>query len=222
MRESLHGFGPQLLLIGAVVVTCGVLATLASLWQSRRPHPPRVAAGALILALGSIVAIGLATLTKRGDGYAHGHLQLDPLVTLRHYWQGQDPSTLLVYVAGNVALFVPLGFFLCLALRRMGWIAVPVAAVIASLVSAAVEVQQLHIWSRSTDIDDFLLNSLGGLVGALLGGAVWAVWLFARGRVERQVRAELAASTEGAEGEPEEPRYPRATADLTGSGRPSV
>jgi glycopeptide antibiotics resistance protein len=41
-----------------------------------------------------------------------------------------------------------------------------------ALGSISVEILQLPVWSRSTDIDDVLTNTLGGLLGALAGVVV--------------------------------------------------
>lgn len=198
MTDAFHGFGSQLVQISIVVVICGVLAALAAVLQERRSRSATIAAGSAVLAVGSALAISIATLTRRGDGTGHGRVQLEPLLTLHSYWWTGDPALLLVYVFGNVALFVPLGFFAFLALRRIGWVAVLLAAVASSLCSLTVEVLQLPIWSRSTDIDDWILNSLGGLVGAVLGALAWQGWLVLRRRVERQVLAEAGAATVGA------------------------
>jgi glycopeptide antibiotics resistance protein len=63
---------------------------------------------------------------------------------------------------------VPLALFLHLALRRSVWLTIALGV----LASVTVEILQLPIWSRSTDVDDVLLNSLGVLVGAALAAAV--------------------------------------------------
>jgi glycopeptide antibiotics resistance protein len=92
---------------------------------------------------------------------------------------------LFVDVLGNVAVFVPLGVALAAATvpsrsaarsrsgrrRRLWpwWLAVTGAGLLLSLF---IEIAQLAIPSRVTDVDDVILNTFGTAVGALL---VWAV-----------------------------------------------
>jgi glycopeptide antibiotics resistance protein len=77
----------------------------------------------------------------------------------------------LLNLVGNVVMFAPVGFLLPLATRMSLRGAV---AVCASL-SVSVELLQLML-GRSLDVDDVLLNTLGGALGAAAGVAV-AAWL---------------------------------------------
>nr|WP_269327983.1 VanZ family protein [Kineosporia mesophila] len=124
----------------------------------------------MCLVIGSLGVIAISTLTRRAGATSPGHLQLHPLGTLRQYLH--DPADFLIYLGGNVAMFVPLGLFLYLAVRR----GMLLCAALATLVSVGVEILQLPIYSRATDIDDVITNGFGGLVGAALGVVVlWAV-----------------------------------------------
>jgi hypothetical protein len=181
-------------MIAAILSVCAVLGLAAAYWQSRRLEPPRLAAGVFVLAVGSGLSVAAATLTQHGTPAVHRSAQLRPLATIRHYAEiGNLPLTV-VYVMGNVALFVPFGFFLYLALRRLRILAIAVTVAASALLSLTVELLQSGIWSRNTDVDDFILNTLGGLCGALLGAATWQAWLYARRRVERQVRVGIASA----------------------------
>ena len=76
---------------------------------------------------------------------------------------------LLIDVAGNVAVFVPIGLALSGALggalaRRRLWLAVALCAAL----SVGIELVQLTIPSRATDVDDVLFNTVGAALGALL------------------------------------------------------
>jgi hypothetical protein len=195
MESSLKGFGDQLEVIIGIVLASACLAVVLSLRQLRRPHPPRFQMTALVLAVGSLGAIAVATLTPRGHTAQHGRVQPVPFVTVRQYWVGADPSTLVVYVAGNIAFFVPLGFFAFFVLRRCGRAAVLLATAFGAAASVAVETGQLAIASRSTDVDDVLLNSFGSLAGALTGAGMLAWWLLVRRHVERQVLTAVEAGT---------------------------
>jgi glycopeptide antibiotics resistance protein len=75
---------------------------------------------------------------------------------------------LFIDVAGNVAIFVPIGLALTGALgglpdRRRLWMAIALCAAL----SAGIELTQLTIPSRATDVNDVLYNSVGAASGAL-------------------------------------------------------
>jgi hypothetical protein len=156
-------FTVQMLDIGLIVLV-SILAAFGV--RHRRPWVLGLDPVTTCLALGSSLAILVATVSRRGDGQVPGEVQLVPLKTLRDY--RYDPSDLLIYLIGNVALFIPLGFFLYLALRR--WLIG--TTVFCALFSVGVEILQVPIWSRSSDIDDVLTNTVGGFLGALAGFVV--------------------------------------------------
>lgn len=155
-----NSFGAQFVLD---LLVAGLALVVAGLVRHRRPvHGLNL--WAVCLVLGALGVIGISTLTRRAGATSPGYLQLSPFATLRKYLH--DPADLLIYLAGNVALFIPLGFFLYLAVRR--WMLVCTALTV--LVSVGVEILQLPIYSRSSDIDDVITNGLGGLIGVLLAG----------------------------------------------------
>ena len=70
-------------------------------------------------------------------------------------------SFLLVNFLGNLLMFVPVGFFSGLLAERPRWW----KSTLASLaLSFFIEEFQLFV-SRGTDVDDLILNTLGGLMG---------------------------------------------------------
>jgi len=74
---------------------------------------------------------------------------------------------LFIDVAGNVVVFVPIGLALAGALaglsnRRRLWMAVALCAAL----SIGIELFQLTIPSRATDVDDVLFNTVGAALGA--------------------------------------------------------
>jgi hypothetical protein len=180
-------FAVQLTAI-AVIVLVSLAAALVL--PDREPWRFRLDAAASCLAVGAALAIVVVTVTPRGNRFNHGGIQLVPLRTLRSY--AHDPSDLLIYLVGNVALFVPLGFFLYLAMRHFaGTGQLVVTTVICAQVSLGVEILQLPIWSRSSDIDDIITNTAGAFVGALaayvLLNLTRAVWVGGPGPI-RHVR----------------------------------
>ncbi len=71
---------------------------------------------------------------------------------------------------GNLGIFLPIGFLLPLA-----WKAKRPAlrvAIFSMLLSASVEALQFCSGRRVADVDDVILNTLGGLVGYLILAAV--------------------------------------------------
>lgn len=66
---------------------------------------------------------------------------------------------------GNVLIFVPLGFFMPMASRHRSFIA---ACVSSFLLSLGVETFQLITKVGSFDVDDILLNTIGGALGFIM------------------------------------------------------
>lgn len=67
-------------------------------------------------------------------------------------------------VIGNIILFIPLGFFFTYytRIKKIGSI-----TIIAALISFTIETVQKYI-GRSFDIDDIILNVVGGIIGFLI------------------------------------------------------
>jgi VanZ like protein len=164
-----HQYGGQFLTIGAI---CLVALALALLLRRRPAGPLGLNWSAAALTLGSGAAIAVATLTPRGHAFAAGEVKLIPFHTVHNLLYHGMATSVLLYALGNVLLFAPLGFFGFLALGRRLRHGVRRTAFAVSVCSLCVEILQLGIWSRSTDVDDWILNSVGGLVGALAAAAL--------------------------------------------------
>lgn len=149
-----------------------------------------VAAWLLSLTLRSSAELNLGRIRTGDPGH---ELNLHPfsnkLQSLRNLLLSPDParrraawSYLSVDVLGNVAVFVPFGGALAAAgllswpaTRRRrsfwpSWLGVTAAGLLLSLF---IEIAQLAIPSRVTDVDDVILNTLGTAVGALL---IWGLF----------------------------------------------
>lgn len=74
-------------------------------------------------------------------------------------------------LAGNVLLYVPLGFLLPLVWKRANWWRVTAIGLLASVVT---ELGQ-PVVGRSFDVDDLIANTLGALTGYLLFALVWLI-----------------------------------------------
>lgn len=70
-----------------------------------------------------------------------------------------------IYLAGNILVFMPIGFFAGLLVPKK--LKIGHAAVISFVSSAVIEFVQLFL-PRMVDIDDVILNTLGGLIGFAL------------------------------------------------------
>lgn len=135
-----------------------------------------------LLGAGLSVAV-VMWLTLREDEYVQwSNLTGRNLVPLRHHlaafdcWLHDCPAAdaalqyLLVDVVGNLLLFVPLGLTFAAASTRAGaWSRLAAATASGMLLSVLIEVVQLAMPSRASDVDDVLFNTLGALLGAVLG-----------------------------------------------------
>ena len=75
-------------------------------------------------------------------------------------------------LAGNIAMFVPLGLFPGLLWRSWTWWK---ALLVGFCTSAFIEFVQFFI-GRSTDIDDVILNTTGAVLGYVLYWALTKIW----------------------------------------------
>lgn len=97
------------------------------------------------------------------------HYNLVPLKEIGRfvrYWQVLGMKAVLLNIVGNVLAFVPFGIFLPIFSKRGDrlWR----ATYYSFELSLLVEVLQLITKVGSFDVDDLLLNTLGGLIGFLI------------------------------------------------------
>lgn len=76
-------------------------------------------------------------------------------------------SWLMFMMVGNIAMFIPVGFFPALLWRKARWWK---SLLLGAAASCTIEFVQFFI-GRSTDIDDVILNTAGALAG------YWLFWL---------------------------------------------
>ena len=104
----------------------------------------------------------------REPGTATYQYNMVPFQEIRRFWKYRGQLGFVASfanLAGNILIFVPFGFFLPLASRFRN----PVMTVFLSfMLSLAVEMGQFVTQVGCFDIDDLLLNTLGGLIGYLL------------------------------------------------------
>ena len=154
----------------ALAVFVGLFAAAAAAFPAlrRRDAAAAMLTAARVLLVGALLAV-LAVTTMNGAGGTGVNLM--PGSGIQSALNNVNRDLGLLNLVGNVVMFAPVGFLLPLATRLS---LREVVAVCASL-SVSVELLQLML-GRSLDIDDVLLNTLGGTLGAAAGLAV-AAWL---------------------------------------------
>ncbi len=102
----------------------------------------------------------------------HGKVRLIPgrviYDSVRKLLRRHNIGYFLINFVGNIALFLPLGFFPPLLWQN---VSLKSAALIGFAVSAFIELCQLPL-PRDFDVDDLILNTLGAVLGWLLTRAV--------------------------------------------------
>ncbi|HOQ01665.1 MAG TPA: VanZ family protein [Acetivibrio sp.] len=126
----------------------------------------------LIAAIGFIIYISyLAYLTlfdhSYGRGVVHRSINIVPFKTIIEFFTlSYSWHAVLVNIFGNIAAFVPMGFLLPIVFSKLSGLRRVIIAVLAATFS--IEVLQYITGVGAADIDDILLNALGGLLGYLM------------------------------------------------------
>ena len=133
---------------------------------TRRKH--RLAAGILFLIYFVVLFYFLFFSEKMGRTYSERayHYNLVPLKEIARfvkYWRVLGMKAVLLNILGNVAAFLPFGFFLPVIWERTRhWY---ITVILSFAMSLLVETMQLVGKVGSFDVDDLLLNTLGGMAG---------------------------------------------------------
>ena len=117
----------------------------------------------VMIVLAATVVVG-ASKTAAADR----SLNLVPFKVFQETWGMPEPKKV-AQTAANVVMFVPLGFMMLVAFRGMRGFGK--TALSLALFSFAIEFTQ-YFTGRSADIDDLMLNTLGGILGYLVFFAV--------------------------------------------------
>ncbi len=94
---------------------------------------------------------------------------LIPLHTITEFWNnlhGGGRSHAIINLAGNVVMFVPLGFFIPCVFRKAETFRRSMLYALITIV--CVEIIQLVTLLGSLDVDDILLNMIGVVIGYLI------------------------------------------------------
>ena len=159
--------GSWSMLIMAVLIAVLLAAVVAIVTASQRYSASvvaqRVAAPLLIGALAVIILTGFVI---GGRASAPPVPNFTPFATISGELHLASTELGLTNIVGNVALYIPVGLLVPLVLRR-SWLA---GFLVGLALSVGVELVQWITQTGSTDIDDVILNGLGALAGALVGG----------------------------------------------------
>lgn len=97
------------------------------------------------------------------------YINLVPFRTISAFFRDSTADQFWINIISNVVIFIPWGVLLPTLWKGFRK---PVNLVLMCLgVTVFIELYQLFIW-RNTDIDDVILNFLGGIIGALIFFAV--------------------------------------------------
>ena len=100
--------------------------------------------------------------------YTDYHYNLVLFKEIKRFWEYRDQVGFFAMfnnLFGNVIIFIPFGFFLPMASRRRS---LPATVFYSFGLSLCVETFQLISKVGSFDVDDLLLNTLGGLAGYIV------------------------------------------------------
>ena len=88
------------------------------------------------------------------------------IVPFVHMFDYPTFGAMLINVIGNIIMFVPLGIVWPYAYKELD---TPLKAISAGIgVTLCIEILQLPFYSRVSDVDDLLLNSIGFIIGYLI------------------------------------------------------
>lgn len=93
------------------------------------------------------------------------HYNLELFREIKRFWTHREQLGFLVTATnllGNIFIFVPFGFFMALASKKRSLI---VTTFFSCMLSLTVEIFQLISRVGSFDVDDLLLNTIGGILG---------------------------------------------------------
>ena len=152
-------------IISATGLACMAVLYLPICFLLRKRVPPAkqyvyfLFGACVLIVLAATVIVGAAKTSA-----ADRSLNLVPFRVFQETWGMPEPKKI-AQTAANVVMFIPLGLMMPVEFRRMRnfW----KTALSLALFSFAIEFTQ-YFTGRSADIDDLMLNTLGGVLGYLI------------------------------------------------------
>ncbi|MFV0363121.1 MAG: VanZ family protein [Suipraeoptans sp.] len=99
---------------------------------------------------------------------AQYNYNLTPFREITRFWEYRDQIglyTMFINLFGNIIIFIPFGFFVPMASRNKSFF---VAALLSLALSLGIEIFQLLTRIGSFDVDDLILNTIGGIIGYII------------------------------------------------------
>lgn len=95
------------------------------------------------------------------------HYNLVPFQEIKRFWNYRDQLGILSFtnLVGNVAVFIPFGFFEAVASRHRNFLRTTLDGFLLSLI---IEIFQLVTKVGCFDVDDLLLNTSGAVLGYVI------------------------------------------------------
>lgn len=115
---------------------------------------------------------------------------LEPFKEILRYWNKRHilgTRIMFLNIFGNILMFMPLGAFVCAVPKRTNII---VCFFISAFTSLLIETLQFCFKLGSFDVDDLILNTVGGLLGYILYAIVRGIV----GYIRFKSRADVAAA----------------------------
>jgi glycopeptide antibiotics resistance protein len=182
MHELWSAFGWVIPILALITIT-SILAV--SVWKKKKGKGRWMNLLPVLLLSISIGGICLITLTPfLGDGGVNGGLKgntnMEPFSNLKlNLIYRNHLEVPIRNLLANVFLFVPFAFFSSWWMRHQRAIVLKVTF-LGALLSFIIELTQYFLpLGRSTDIDDWLMNTLGSFIGGIffiIGGFFYRVW----------------------------------------------
>ena len=120
-----------------------------------------------LLYLAVLLTITVVRPWNGGYRFLGGNVNVKLLVSYRPILQTSLPLFLYLF-GGNIAWFVPLGFYLAYGKRRPMWRVI----LCGFLLSLFIEGMQYVLGTGVSEIDDLLLNTVGTVLGGLIAACV--------------------------------------------------
>ena len=156
-------------ILGYCIISAVCLLGMAVLYAPicfllRKRVPPAKQLACFLFSACVIIVLAATVITGASNAAtADRSLNLVPFRGLQETWSMPEPKKI-AQTAANVVMFVPLGFLLPVAFPKMRNLWKVTLTLV--LLSFAIEFTQ-YFTGRSADIDDLMLNTLGGLLGCL-------------------------------------------------------
>ncbi|KKK34313.1 hypothetical protein WN59_08555 [Salinicoccus sediminis] len=109
--------------------------------------------------------VGMALVTMLPSNNPEKVTSFIPFLSIIETWEYATTRAIINSLLMNIMLFVPFGFFVYLLLRRAFW-----TVFLAFLTSVSIEFLQYSLpIGRISNVDDVILNTIGGCVGMICG-----------------------------------------------------